>query len=541
MSREVWQYRFGGSFHPATRQCFLYTLARLYEEPAPGNSFHGNPELMDRLRSVVTFTLSLQNRDGSFSEWYRGQSSYCSTAYLSAYLSETILRLSGEMDAPVRESAVRSLSAAAKRLSRHAPGIPANQLSAGLLALRNCTTLLGGSWDRRALATRDRLLASAGTGGWFSEYGGPDLGYQTLTLDFLSRCVDRGLDGLEEAILRGISFLDRFVMPDGSAPAGLSWRETAFLMPYALERWTPFSAPAADLSRRLRGAVEEGRLPSPASVDDRYAAHLFLPSFVDAHFAAIAAAPTRDTGTISCREISGTDDGGLRVFPGDTFVCVMQARTGAVSVFSRELGKVVLEGPMYRLVAQGGTFVPAPSKDFRFPGESEYTLETSFRKTRGEGGAARMGAAILPLMASIGERIHPGIPEKLDTVVRQYVFGTGRKAPVRLRRSISVERDSIRIRDSIGIDAGASRGKLVCTFRAVPSIHPSSGFFTPSELDAPSAGREGLAEAFQAAWDASAPVDLEMEIARAASGVLLRCRLNGREIGREAPLAGLLC
>jgi len=538
LSRDAWHYRFGGRFHSPTRQSFLYTLVRLYEEP--GSPFHGNPEVLNRIRTVLDFTPTLQNRDGSFPEWYRGQSSYCSTAYLSAYLSEALLRMARTLDGPVLESAERSLASAARRLSRPASDIPSNQLAAGILALWNCATLLGGSWNREARALRDRLLASEGERGWFPEYGGPDLGYQTLTLDFLTRCAERGLDGLAEGIRRGISFLDRFVMPDGTAPPGLSRRGTSFLMPYALERWAPSFGPAADLSRRVRGALEGGRLPSPVTADDRYSPHLFLPSFVDAQFAGTSHRRTRLTVPISGREPAGPDDGGLRAYSGDAFFCILQERTGSVSVYSRKVGKVVLEGPVYRMVAPGGTFTPVSSGAFRYSEGPEYHMESFFRKSRGEGGAVWLGAALLSALAPVCGRIHPRIPPALDSVVRRYAFGTGREAPIRFRRSIFLGSDRIRIHDSIDRRTSAPGGRMFCTFRPVPSAHPSSGFHTPRELDGGPPTLEGLEDAVREAWASGGSADLEAEVSFEGSGVRFRGRVNGKEIGEEAPLAGLL-
>ncbi len=538
MSREVWQYRFGGAFHSATRQCFLYTMARLYEEPV--SPYRGNPELFDRLRSVLVFTGTLQNRDGSFSEWYKGQSSYCASAYLAAYLSETMLRLSRSLDGTPGEMAVRVLATAANRLIRPDPGIPANQLAAAALALRNCSILFGGSWDRGAHAVRDRLLASQATGGWFSEYGGPDLGYQTLTLDFLTRCLERGMGEVQDPILRGIAFLHRHVLPDGTAPPGLSWRGTGFLMPYALEWWAQHSKAAADLSRCLHGALEENRVPSPATVDDRYAAHLFLPSFVDAHFARIGVGPPPDSAPIASREPPDLEDGGLRTVSDGSLVCTLQARTGAVSVYSRPLGKVLGNGPEYRICLPWGSFRPALSETFRFPEASKYCMESSFRKIRGVGVAVRVGMFLLPLAASIGQRIGAGIPARLDSLVRNTAFGTGREIPVRLRRSVSAGGDSVRIRDSIGPAVSASRGTLFCSFRSVPSRHPSSGFGTNSELERCPLAIAGLEERVQDAWASAGSVDLEMKIEGIGSGARFRIILNGKEIDTEVACAGLL-
>jgi len=274
-------------------------------------------------------------------------------------------------------------------------------------------------------------------------------------------------------------------------------------------------------------------------VDDRYAAHLFLPSFVDAQFARNPAEPPFVAATPLGWEPDGPKDGGLRAFSRDAYLCGLQARTGAISVFSRKIGKMVLDGPVYRLKTSGGTFRPSPPESFRFSDGPEYLLDTSFRKIRGEGGGARLGAVLLPAIATALGRIHHGIPGRLDTIVRAYAFGTGREAPVSLRRSIVLSDESIRIRDSIAHRSSAPRGRLLCTFRAAPSLHPSSGFFTRHELDGPSAEEEGISEAVRSAWESVGAVDLEIEIGFDSSGIRLRCRVNGIGIEEEAPLAGL--
>ncbi|HEX9190899.1 MAG TPA: hypothetical protein VF847_02310, partial [Candidatus Deferrimicrobiaceae bacterium] len=198
--RQRWLYRFGGGFHPATLQCAVYPLARLYSEEAPGNPFHGNPEILRSIRTILAYTPRLQNADGSFPEWYRGQPSFCATAYLSAFLTEAATRIGEDLVRDDPGGVARSAERAAAWLVRHRRGHPANQLAAGLLALQNCAPLLGNSWYRHAHATRDQILRSRSAEGWFPEYGGCDPGYQTLTLDFLTRCEERGMDGLDTAV-----------------------------------------------------------------------------------------------------------------------------------------------------------------------------------------------------------------------------------------------------------------------------------------------------------------------------------------------------
>ncbi|MCH7516404.1 MAG: hypothetical protein IIB08_04675 [Bacteroidetes bacterium] len=53
--------------------------------------------------------------------------------------------------------------------------------------------------------------------GWFYEYNGADIGYQTLSTEFLARYYQKTKDPyVLKKIKKSLSFLKYFIMPDGS-------------------------------------------------------------------------------------------------------------------------------------------------------------------------------------------------------------------------------------------------------------------------------------------------------------------------------------
>ncbi len=528
LSRDAWLYRFGGTFHPATRQCAFYPLAKLYAGESDDNPFRRNPPVLRYVAQMLSFTASLQNRDGSFSEWYPGQPSYCATAFLAAYLSETLLVLPGELDGALTRKVLATLDCAAGFLGCPRPMPPANQASAALLALHNAATLLGADRGKDALRMRDAFIASQPGGGWFLEDGGPDLGYQTLTLDMLTRCAGRGMDGLDAAIASGLSFLDRFVLPDGSAPACLSWRGTGFLLPFAIEWWAPTSGPARRLAARVRPAIRAGLLPTPSTVDDRYASHFFLPSFVDASFCARPDAPSGAVPLVPASPAG--DSGGLRILEGDGLRAWIQSRRGTVVVYSDLLGSSAWEGPSYCLYAARKAYLPAACGAGRVEGGTRYAWESAFRRIRGGDASTRLGIAWASRVSSLFGRLDPGFPRRLESRIRRAAFGPGAEAPVRIRREVEVAAGRVRIRDVIEGGRNLPSSELFASRCAPPANQPSAGFFSARDLSADATVDDALRDAVAAEWSRSGRVEVESLVTAGALGVEVACRVNGTRI-----------
>lgn len=530
-SRDRWLYRFGGRFHPATRQCAAYPIARFHAGVAGFPEFEGNPLLLEALESVLRFTASLQNPDGSFSEWYPRQPSYCATAFLSAYLSEILLISGDRIGAPVRERVETALHLALPFLSsRSAEPGPANQEAAALLAFRNAGMLLGGRVRERAIRMRDRFLACASPEGWFPEHGGADAGYQSLSLDFLARCADRGMDGLEPAVEKGLGFLCHAVLPDGRVPPAHQSRQTNFLMPYAIERWAAEMPAARNLAARIRPALAEGRLPGPATADDRYAAHFFLPSFVDAipyEAADRPAAPPAERAAAA----EAAPSAGLLTLSSPAFTARLQASRGAALLLAPG-GRFLWEAPAWCLWIGGAAHLPFEGES-AFPGSREtgFDFAAEYRKSAGGGIPGRVAVAAVPALSRFLAAFAPAGAGWMESRLKRAAFSPAGTLPFTFHRRLRLSGNVCSVSDRIEGNAPRGAGRLVPAAGILPSRSPSSGFFTLPDLDAEGSMSAGMREAVADRWARHGRVESTATITLEPSGYRLV-----RELAGDPPL-----
>lgn len=172
----------------------------------------------------------------------------------------------------------RSLQQLAEHLANRVESQAMNQQAAGLagLALAAKLSLIS---PERVKPHADRLFAAQHPEGWFDEYGGPDFGYLTVTLDALSDYYDVTQDDRAiEAIDRAVTFLSRLVGADGKLPSTLNCRNTDYVVPYGLVRAAARNPIAAWLVETLFA------MDSPDhflwATDDRYHCHYIYASVV---------------------------------------------------------------------------------------------------------------------------------------------------------------------------------------------------------------------------------------------------------------------
>jgi hypothetical protein len=166
---------------------------------------------------------------------------------------------------------------AARQLRTRFEAQAANQQVAGLAALAWCRRLypeLVPAAEFAALAQRTLALQTAE--GWFEEYGGPDLGYLSVTIDCLWDLFDATGDArFPAAIERAAEYIQRQteLFPVGSLGMHNS-RNTDYLVPYGLVRLAvqhPTPENQALVHRLFAGAAAPGHFL--AAVDDRYVSH----------------------------------------------------------------------------------------------------------------------------------------------------------------------------------------------------------------------------------------------------------------------------
>ena len=282
--RPFWHYKTCTDFPSAILQQGLLPLALLYRNEMQGNPCYGSSWALDAVCAAMRFWAQNQNRDGSFNEWYPGEHSHVATAFTAYAVSETLLILGEEVPGGDRRRVVDVLLKAARWLTKIVDREVLNHSAGALAALHNIHLLCPEQGLSKAV---DQYLEVLKQGqneeGWFREYGGADIGYQGVTLDYLAKYLERsGDEKVVPLIDRGLGFFSRFIYPDGTCGGPMGSRSTRYLLPHGLEilkgRWKQASDVLDVLKKALSGATAIG----PEQVDDRYFTFFFFPNLVQA-------------------------------------------------------------------------------------------------------------------------------------------------------------------------------------------------------------------------------------------------------------------
>ena len=218
---------------------------------------------------------------GAVSEYFPFEDSYPASAFGLYAASRIILdwkRYGNNNNDRVRWSGLQKL---ARRLARREELQAANQYAAGVSALAMASKVPEFELSPSVVTTHaDRLFELQHPEGWFHEYGGPDFGYLTVTIDALVDYHDatqdpRALTAADNAV----AFLASLIGCDGELPWTLNSRNTDYVVPYGLVRTAKRNPLAAWLVHTLFSHLGD---TSHAiwSTDDRYHLHYIYSSIV---------------------------------------------------------------------------------------------------------------------------------------------------------------------------------------------------------------------------------------------------------------------
>jgi hypothetical protein len=271
--RNFWHYKVHDYASALLQQCTL-TLALAYLNNFNGNIYYNNKTVREYSISGVNFCYRIQNRDGSFAEYWKGESSIPSTAFTLYSLCETCDLLGIEADEQCLKKAVNFLI-------KHKEKDVLNQEMAAIAAIRYAARLLKNKeYEIIAELRFNELLRMMKPEGWLSEYGGLDISYLTVNLDFMIRYFQiTGNNDALEAAKRIVELIQYFIHPDGSLGGEYGTRNTEYFAPYGIEymkKHCPISNP---IIQSILGYIhQEGYLN--LSCDERYYLHYLSHSFM---------------------------------------------------------------------------------------------------------------------------------------------------------------------------------------------------------------------------------------------------------------------
>lgn len=271
--RQYWHYK-TADFSCARSQEAVLTLALLYELEIDDNPYFKSSKILDWINSGLEFWMSIQEKNGSFNEWYPRESSFVATAFSTYAVSETLLMLGYKITE--KEDLINALKAAGKWISKVEERRAFNQNAGAAMSLYNIYLLTREKVYRKFSEERIRFLINSQTEeGWFWEYGGADIGYLSLSIDYLAKYYQKtGNKDLLENLKKTVAFLTFSLHPNLTSGGEYGSRNTEYLIPHGFEILSHKMPEASLVARHIRNALEKKTTISLSSLDDRYLTYI---------------------------------------------------------------------------------------------------------------------------------------------------------------------------------------------------------------------------------------------------------------------------
>jgi hypothetical protein len=245
--KDYWHFK-TKDFSSAGPQMGVEFLALLWSFENSENKYFKNENILKWCRASLLYTLSLQNKDGSFDEWYPNERGWAGpTSYVihSLFQATSILRDQLSMDDLAKIT--NCFHNAGKFLIlRDEKEFLANHFALYLLSLLEIYEI---TQDGSFLCVYERdvglFFSKVTSEGWADEYDGVDFSYALATLNFFVHIHKlRPSLEIERFAQKSYQFLAYFCFPDGSIGAGLGSRNTVHLYPLAPSYWSTYSVEA---------------------------------------------------------------------------------------------------------------------------------------------------------------------------------------------------------------------------------------------------------------------------------------------------------
>ena len=268
--RDYWHYNIV-DFACARKQEAVLTLTLTYIIKHQKNIYYLNEEILQFIKAALMFWTKTQNRNGSFNEWYPNENSFVATAFSTYAISESVLLLKDVLHESERQSVIKSLIKAGEWLQRRDELRVMNQQTGAAVALLNLYLLTS---DKKFLdISKDKiniLKQKQSSEGWFMEYEGPDIGYLSLSIDYLVKYYLKSKDKqVKEIVICAMSFIKYFIQPNLKAGGEYTSRNTEYLIPSGFEAFSAFNDDARFIASVNRETINDNAL-FPNIFDDRY-------------------------------------------------------------------------------------------------------------------------------------------------------------------------------------------------------------------------------------------------------------------------------
>jgi hypothetical protein len=267
--RQYWKYK-TRDYNNSRMQEAALTLALLHEYKSPKNKFYKNEKILNYIIAACTYWASRQHRDGSFDEYLYNEKSHVATSFSALAIAHTyyILQLTDR-------TILRSLKKAAEWLNAHDDLAVINHDAGCIPFFYLLYKITKDNKYHSYLQTKlKKVLMHQNEEGWFEEYGGADIGYQSYTIYYLAKYYKLSKNpAIIKPLTMAIAFFSYFSHPDGSFGGNYGSRNTNFIIPAGFELMKEKKLPyASEISSQIRKAIQNNQTITPNAFDDRFIA-----------------------------------------------------------------------------------------------------------------------------------------------------------------------------------------------------------------------------------------------------------------------------
>lgn len=448
--RAFWLYR-TNDINSMRYQEAALTLSLLYSTQFEGNTYYHDEHLLSVANAAIRFASLRQHNDGSFDEWYLNEGSFVCTAFVSAALSEAAFVLGDKLKD--RDKIIAALKKSGVWLMQHTETLVVNQLAGAIVALHNISVLTGDTQFKEAAKKKcDTLLSLQHAEGWWSEYGGPDIGYLSLTIDYLSRYVARTRHKeVQAAIEKASAFLLHFIHPDGTAGGEYMERNTEYLIPSGFLRSLSYSKSSRAAASFVAGLLGEEKGITPRALDDRYLCYI-LYNWIEAGilWSNIPDKPIPSAALVKSSGRKFFSDAGLFVERNNTYqIFVNLKKGGSLRLYAQD--SVLIDSGI-SLCLKGSVYAGNVLRQ-----NTRILYDERDSLLRSEGRFIRMRAPLLTTGPAIVLKVFqllfgrpPLFQEILKRVLRLVgILRPGLASQLRYERIVSVQPDTVTITDTL--------------------------------------------------------------------------------------------
>ncbi|MAG08665.1 hypothetical protein CMO89_04275 [Candidatus Woesearchaeota archaeon] len=482
--REYWHYNTTDT-PSARKQEAVLTLALLYKIKHKDNAYYNNKKILEWINAGIDFWERIQAKDGSFSEWYPNEHSFVATSFSSYAVSETLLILGSKIRN--RHSVISSLRKAGNWLKgRYEPKVQNQQSGSALSQLNIYLLTKNKCYLKDAEKKVNNLIRNQTKEGWWFEYGGPDIGYLSLTIDYLAKYyAKRPSMDLRRAIEKAVSFISYFIHPDLSAGGCYASRNTEYLIPSGFEIVGRKSSKgskagyAGAVSSFVREAINKKEAVSPFSLDDRYLSYIaynWLQAFLS------AGKPSQKKQRQRFEENFSKDFklSKIYILSNPCFYFIMNYDKGTFRVFFKKTGKGYTDsGVLVRSGSQSYILGLSGSAARFFYRDNKLELKGSMRKLSKNVLAPGKNICLRLFQATIGRS---GIASSfIKNRLRDMLVMKSRKTDIGFSREIYFLEDSIKVVDRLS--NVRMPGKIVAGDKFSYLFVPSANYFQASDIN----------------------------------------------------------